>query len=47
MDGFLTPVPAAYVGGLLPVSPDLFSGLPWDTLVLVAVRIFAWDPPST
>ena len=38
-----TSVPAAYVGGLLPVSPDLFYGVLWGTLVLVAVRIFVWD----
>lgn len=38
-----TSVPAAYVGGLLPVPPDLFYGLLWSTLVLVAVRIFVWD----
>jgi len=38
-----TSVPAAYVGGLLPVSPNLFYGLLWGTLVLVAVRIFVWN----
>jgi hypothetical protein len=41
MDGFLTPVPAAYVGVLLPVSTDLFYGLLWGTLVLAALPIFA------
>ncbi|MFB6271553.1 MAG: TSUP family transporter [Salinibacter sp.] len=38
-----TSVPTAYVGGLLPVSPDLFYGVLWGTLVLVVVRIFVWD----
>lgn len=38
-----TSVPAAYVGGLLPVSPDLFYGVLWGSLVLVAVRIFVWE----
>ena len=38
-----TSVPAAYVGGLLPVSPDLFYGLLWGTLALVALRIFVWE----
>lgn len=36
-----TSVPAAYVGGLLPVSPEFFYGLLLGTLV--AVRIFVWD----
>ncbi len=38
-----TSVPAAYVGGLLPVSADVFYGLLWITLALVAARIFIWD----
>ena len=38
-----TSVPAAYVGGLLPVSADVFYGLLWGTLALVAARIFIWD----
>lgn len=38
-----TSVPAAYVGGLLPVSADFFYGLLLATLVLVAVRIFVWE----
>lgn len=38
-----TSVPAAYVGGSLAVSPDVFYGLLLITLVLVAVRIFIWD----
>jgi len=38
-----TSVPAAYVGGLLPVSPDLFYGLLLGTLALVALRIFVWE----
>lgn len=36
----LTSVPAAYVGGSLPVAPDVFYGVLFVTLVLVAVRIF-------
>lgn len=39
----VTSVPAAYIGGLLPIPPDLFYGLLLISLVLVAVRIFAWD----
>lgn len=39
----ITSVPAAYVGGILPVSADVFYGLLWGTLFLVAVRIFVWD----
>ncbi|WP_103029237.1 hypothetical protein [Salinibacter altiplanensis] len=39
----VTSVPAAYVGGLLPVSPGLFYGLLWATLLLVAVCIFVWE----
>lgn len=31
------------MGGLLPVSADVFYGLLWGTLVLVAVRIFVWE----
>jgi uncharacterized membrane protein YfcA len=35
-------VPAAYIGGSLPVSPDVFYGLLLVTLALVAARIFIW-----
>lgn len=38
-----TSVPAAYIGGLLSVSPDFFYGLLLVTLALVAARIFVWD----
>ena len=37
-----TSVPAAYLGGLLEVSPDLFYRLLLITLVIVAARIFIW-----
>ncbi len=37
----LTSVPAAYVGGSLPVAPDVFYGVLFVTLVLVVLRIFA------
>ncbi len=36
-------VPVAYVGGWLPVPPDVFYGLLLASLLLVAVRIFVWD----
>ena len=41
-----TSVPAAYVGGRLPIPPDIFYGLLLASLVLVAVRIFVWDEAS-
>jgi len=37
-----TSVPAAYIGGSLPVSADFFYGLLLVTLALVAARIFVW-----
>lgn len=38
----VTSVPAAYIGGALPISADVFYGLLLVTLALVAARIFIW-----